>query len=70
MELKTTRDGDNRYRVTAECGRTVGFITKWYETHAVNKTGVPRFRANPIGSPSRDDCESMSSAIKYMEAFA
>ena len=42
--LNVTRNGDNEYQVTTPQGRVVGGVVKWYQTDAVNKTGVPKFR--------------------------
>lgn len=67
MALNSIRDGDNRYKVIGGDGRLVGFVHKWYRQEV--GSAIPRFRATPIGQPERDSCESLSSALKYLEAF-
>ncbi len=60
---------DNRRRMVVD-GRTLGWITKWYKSDAVNKTGIKMFSAKPIGSaPARHDCESHKSAEAYILGY-
>ncbi len=69
MALQSVRDGDNRYKVLGDNGRTVGFVHKWYQPDPRNGTGIPRFRAVPLGQPECNHCESLSSAMAYLAAF-
>ena len=62
-------DGDNRRRVMLN-GKTIGWVTKWYERDRLNGTGIPRFSAKPIGlSVPRHSCETYSSAVAYILGY-
>jgi hypothetical protein len=68
-EIQSVLDGDGRYRVVRD-GVILGWITKWYETDAVNKTGIKRFSAKPMGlGMARHDCETYSSALGYLVGY-
>jgi hypothetical protein len=66
MGLQIIRNGDSRYKVSSENGKLVGFVHKWHKQDGALM--IARFRAVPIGQPDHD-CASLSSAIKYLEAF-
>ena len=69
MQIKHIQDGDNRRRVVVD-GKTIGWITKWYKSDAVNKTGIKMFSAKPIGiSVVKHDCETYKSAEAYILGY-
>jgi hypothetical protein len=50
QEITVMQDGDDSRRITrVSDGFVLGWIRKWYETDAVNKTGIKMFRAEPAG---------------------
>ena len=70
MKIEHILDGnDNRRRMVVE-GKTLGWITKWYKSDAVNKTGIKMFSAKPIGlSAVKHDCETYKSAEAYILGY-
>ncbi len=70
MELTTILDGDNSHRVTRSDGFVLGWIRKWYQTDAVNKTGIKMFRAEPAGhANSGASFDKFQSALGFLEHY-
>lgn len=73
-DIKTTQDGDAWYRVNGTRNGEVvllGWVEKWYETDAVNKTGIKRFAARPAGHHNSGNlrCESLQSALGFLKGY-
>lgn len=69
MQIEHIQDGDNRRRMVFN-GQTLGWITTWYKSDAVNKTGIKMFSAKPIGlSAVKHDCETYKSAEAYILGY-
>lgn len=68
--IELIRDGDTRYRVVTDKLLTIGWIEVWHMTDEVNRTGIKRFSARPVGaSVAKHDCESSSSAVAYIKNY-
>lgn len=69
MQIEHIPDGDNRRRMVVD-GVTLGWITKWYKSDSVNRTGIKMFSAKPIGlSVMKHDCETYKSAEAYILGY-